>query len=397
MFKKFFRGLLNVLFISTTIVLITATVATIVLKPEHFKFWIQKSGVYTTLPNTIINQSVSEQTTTTNNVSLSDPIVSAAASSAITSDFVQKSSEQIIDSVFVWLNGETPTPAFSIDLLPIKQTFADKIVIGVKERYSKLPACKPGSLPKSTDPLTIECRPAYGVDIEQATEQLRTEILNNKDFLPDNTISSSSLTGQQGENTIFSSNIGPTVYQTLQLSPFVLGALLFVYAIGIILLSKTKRSGFSRVGALLILSGVLAMVSVWLASLGYGQYQEKLITSTSGPFKDVASPIIDALRYDTVKYTAVVAGAVSAIGVVVLLLTTLTKKRTKKIPKNEPRTPKSKPAEIPTEAKPLGVKPEPVTQPKQNIIKPKQQGSPTIITPTTAPEVKPAVSKKLIQ
>lgn len=393
MFKKIVRGILNLLLISTIITFIAATTSVILFTPGHFKQWLQNSNAYETLPNTILNQSKTEQVDNTTTVSLSDPIVMAAAQSSISSDFVQKSTEQIIESVFVWLRGDTPNPTFSIDLLPVKQAFADKIVVATKDRYNQLPQCKPGDYPVSSSPLTIECRPIYGVDINKATEDLRTEILQNKEFLPESAITSANLAGSEGASTLFNSKTGPQTYQYMQFSPYVLAGLILVYTIGLVLLSETKRKGFKRVGVLLIVSGVLAMISAWITSLGYGQYQDKLFVSAGEVTKDIVIPLFNAFRNDATTYTIVLSGAVSGLGILIVVLAAIIKNRTKSNTKVGEPTPKNSAGSdtespLPSEKVANVRSTEPVSNPQSN-----KNDS----VPTTAPEVSPKISKKLIQ
>ncbi|MDQ5970201.1 MAG: hypothetical protein QG593_718 [Patescibacteria group bacterium] len=329
MLKKILRSISSLLVISTALTLIAATTLVIVLTPGHLKRWIEDSDAYETIPSTIIEQSTSEQADSSSDISLSDPIILAAAKSTITSDFVQKSSEQIIDGVFVWLEGEAPNPTFSIDVAPLKKSFADKVEVAVKDRYYALPTCLPRTLPTSSDPLTINCRPAYGVDIEKASEDLRTEIITSNELLPENAITSANLTGSDAQNSVFNSKTGPQIYQSLQFAPFILIGLLALYSIGIIALSESKRKGLKRVGILFIVAGVLAIISSWISSLGYARYQDKILVSDGGVTNDIVLPVINAFRNDATRYSMIISGVVSGVGALIVALTVITKNRTK--------------------------------------------------------------------
>src|SRR4051812_48563018 len=79
------------------------------------KHILAESGIYDTVLPSVLDQT-KQIDTSAGEISLENPQIKAAAQSAFTPQFIQTSTESVIDSVFDWLNGKTATPQFKIDL-----------------------------------------------------------------------------------------------------------------------------------------------------------------------------------------------------------------------------------------------------------------------------------------
>lgn len=400
MLKKFFSGFLILLFTSFVGIFIILTTMVVLIQPARVKGWVNKSGLYSTLPNTIINQATTQQVEDSE-LSLSDPIVQSAAKQVLSPKFLQNSTENIIDSFFVWMRGNSPKPTFAIDVAPIKQSFADNIVQSAISRYQSLPACPKGKLPRSTDPLKIDCRPPYGVDIYQATQSLRNDIIGNKDFLAESTITIDSLQSDNSQkNSIFGEQSPvPRVYKWLQIAPYAIGLLMLITAMGAILLNNSKRRTANKVGSIFIIISALTMIGIWLTWFGIAKIRDQLLSQPAGSgaslYSNVILDTLNALRKDMLITAGIVSSILAIIGIVTLVIVKL-KTGKKKLPKSASPDPK---IALATKSV-VATSPKPVEKPKVKMIKPQQQESPTIITPsqaTSAPEVKTKSSKKLIQ
>lgn len=379
--KKFFSGLLIIIFTWTIFSFTVLTTLIILLQPARIKEWVNKSGLYTTLPSAVINQANSEKTETNEgDISFTDPTVQAAVKKALSAEFLQGSAENIVDGTFVWLDGASAKPTFSVDVLAAKKVFANEVAQGAIARYQSLPDCSAGQLPKSTDPLLIDCRPAQGVDIIASADNLRSSILDNKDFLPDATINAETLQGEskQGDNVFGPQSQIPKVYQRAQLSPFILGFFLLLVGVGAVMLSSVRRRTVSKLAVIMITTGVLSLITLAVANIGLDKIEGQYTNSSSPVFKDILLKGLDAMRADALTTVGVISAALIVIGVIILVSTKLIKRKSR-LPKSETPTTSTEPE------KPIRpVQTASSTEPAQRQI-------------TTAPEVKRKPSKKLIQ
>lgn len=392
MFKKLLSGLLILVFTTSVFIFILVTSLVILFRPNNIKEWVQESGVYATLSSTIINQGIQQQTAT--NISFDDPAVQSSIKLALSPKFIESSSETIIDSLFTWLDGSSEKLAFTISTDPVKQVFADDIINYATKRYNSLPACKNNSLPASSDPLTIDCRPPYGVDINQLTADLRTQIMQNEDFLPNSALTADTLF--KNAPVLGSNSVLPDIYRFMQYAPYLLAFSLLVTALSAVALNESKRRTVGKVGSILIVSSILAMVALWLTAFGISALRDQLQlqqnSEYAGTYINIVLSILNALRVDMLKTAGVISIAFALLGTIILVYLKLRsgKKKISQIPALKPVKIEKKLPEEPIEAKPSKVK----------MIKPKQQSAPLVIKPEAAPtppESQPSPSKKLIQ
>ena len=392
MFKKMLSGLLILVFTTSVFTFILITSLVILFRPNNIKEWVRESGAYTTLSSTIINQGIQQQTTS--NIPFNDPAVQSSVKLALSPKFVETSSETIIDSFFSWLDGSSKKLTFTISTDPVKQVFADDLVAYATKRYNALPACKKYALPESTDPLTIECRPSYGVNINQLTTDLRTQIMQNEDFLPNSALTADTIFNNS--RFIGSESALPKIYRFMQYAPYLLAFSLLLTALSAIALNESKRKIIGKVGSILIVSSILAMVALWLTAFGISAIKVQLLLQQNGEstntYGNIVLSILNALRIDMLKTAGVISASFAVLGIVLLITLKLrsSKKKIPSIPTPKPAKVEKKLPEEPVVAKPSKVK----------MIKPKQQSAPLVIKPVAVPappESEPSPSKKLIQ
>ncbi len=387
MFKKFSLWFCVSLFLFSVFGVIILTNVATLARPNYIKSWTQKSGLYESLPSALLSQAGKEeakQQDKSEDVSFSNPLVQEAAKSALTPDFLKQSTEQIVNGSFKWLEGSIAKPDFSIDVSSVKQSFADSLGNLLKKRYEALPACAATQLPSTTDPFTIDCRPAVGLDIDQVVTSEKNKLLNNEDFLPDKNLTADNINigGDNDPQKLSDNKDIPKAYQLFHLLPVIFGGLALLSGIGVIFLASSKRVGLRKIGWRLSLAGFLSLILFSLGALGLTKVSNLATTQGADAavtaYKDILAKGLTAIRTDSVKLGAITAGITLILGVVLLVVTRDKEEKTDK--KSESKTPdlsatkKETPAQKPVTTKPAAQNPPtaPVVTPrpkaKRNLI-----------------------------
>lgn len=376
MLKKFTHWLFgSVLNLSLTLFIVVTSLV-LLLTPQNIKTLVKDSGVYNTLPKTLVNQVKNNQNVDSSSIDFKDQVVQDAALKALTPEFVESSTNQFIDGNFNWLEGKSAQPDYKIDVLPAKQVFADELSSYAKERYNKLPNCPRNTLPKSTNPLTIDCKPPFGVDIDELTKLYSLEILNSKEFLPDSTITFANFSGK---NFSADNNSSQRIYKAMQVAPYVLSAVIILSAILFILLDESKRQGIKRVGRRLVITSITTFGLILLSSYGLDKLRTSLMENNktdelTTSIKEVAFSILNSAQVNIVKTAGIISLAFLIIGLILILVT-----RTK----NTSNKDKDISTEIAKDKLKESINKTPVRENKTEEIKTQSP------EPTTAPVVKP--------
>jgi hypothetical protein len=250
--------------------------------PGRVKQIIADSGVYSGFVPAALRQAEQKSQDTTD-VSLVDPAVKAAAANAFSPQFLQTTTENIIDGIYHWLDGKVPQPDFKVDLSSRKADFATLVADHAKQVASGLPRCTTAQLIQlqnqtgGFDVFKAQCLPP-GVTPDSAAAQVRSELLNNKDFLKNPIITADSLKSPQicyGAQTecgpsnpqpLFQKepfkNL-PDVYQWAKRSPFILSVLTILCGVAIVFLSRSWQLGLRHVGVVIIVVGVIMLIFAW--------------------------------------------------------------------------------------------------------------------------------------
>lgn len=266
------------------------------LQASHVKKWLSNSGIYNNLVDSALENMEKNppKPSDTSEVPLSDPAVRKIITSALTPQFLQNSSEQVIDGTFRWLNGQVKTPDFKINISGLKTNIINGVADYARSRYNSLPICPARTLPSSTDVFQINCRPARGFNIEPSVASFKQQLTDSKDFLPNSTIDSANLSlnqqsGSSNQKPIFERlNKLPKAYQWLKIAPFILGFITLGLMAAVIFGSNSRRGGLKRVAIALIAAGLLLIIGVFITSAGLDKAEQAILTSKS----QQASPVI---------------------------------------------------------------------------------------------------------
>lgn len=228
-------------------------------QPDNVKKVLADSGIYNSVVPNALSQA-GKISTAGGDIPLNDPQIQAAAKSAIPPSQVRQDANQIIDSVYSWLNGKTPAPSFNIDLNSAKVNFASNIGEVVAQRAASLPACTAFS-GTSFDAYNATCLPP-GVTPSAAATEVKSQVLNGQGFLDKPVVNAASVKTDSGKS-VFDNQRIPKTYQRLKEIPWVIALLIIVFSAGIVFLSSSRRRGARRVSLALVGVGIFMLLFAW--------------------------------------------------------------------------------------------------------------------------------------
>jgi hypothetical protein len=201
------------------------------------------------------------------NIDLDHPEVREAANKALPPDRVKDAAEEFIDGMYLWLNGESDQPIFSIDLSESKSIFINELANRAVERFEALPVCtfqQLRSLDPDMDPLDAPCRPP-----NVSSAKVRNDVVNeleNNELIRDPVITPEKFTQGQDEQLFSDFEHIRTGFQGVGMLPWILGPLAGLLAVLLIALHKTRRRGIRSVAIIMAGAGVFILVSSLVVS-----------------------------------------------------------------------------------------------------------------------------------
>src|SRR5436189_6311220 len=148
--------------------------------PEPTKRVLKDSGIYNSIVSSSRDQA-KEISGSSSEIPLGNQAVQDAAISIFDAQFLQTTSNNVIDSVYRWLDGRTPVHDFKSDLTAKKAEFADKVAAAAKDRAATLPRC-PTAATGNIDAFNAACLPP-GVTPEQVAATVHNDIMTGTGFL----------------------------------------------------------------------------------------------------------------------------------------------------------------------------------------------------------------------
>lgn len=229
------------------------------------------SGIYSSLISSSLDQAKTSGGDQGGGVSLTDPAIKQAAENTFTPQFLQQNTENVLDSVFVWLDGKTPLPDFKIDLGSLKSTFAVEAGKAAQERAAGLPLCTTASN-EPFDAFSATCLPR-SLTPSQVAAQVQNDINSGEGFIKDPTITADSIKSDGSSQSVFSDQLknAPNIYQKIKKTSMVLAILALLATLGIVFLSASRTRGLRRAGIVLLLVGFIMLVFAWALNWGVNQ------------------------------------------------------------------------------------------------------------------------------
>ncbi len=271
--KNFLRitssGLLKLALFSAAI---TASLVSVFASPTSLKESLADNKLYDGLVQNVLdaarkNNDISGESAAPADKQLSLNALETAAKQAFTPEVLQSSTEQALDGIYHWLNGEVESPDFRIDLTQAKANFIAAAGAEVEKHAASLPVCtttQARTIDPDADPFSLTCRPAT-LSPADVRNNAVAELNKDNKFIPNPVLSADNLSKDANGETFFDKAEGArSLYQVAKVLPWILLILSGLLAAGLLFLNETKRKGIKNIGVTLLGTGLFLLVTGWL-------------------------------------------------------------------------------------------------------------------------------------
>jgi len=276
------------------------------LAPAKLETLLANSKIYDNVTASVLQQAEKSSSDGGNSgsVSLNDPLVRQAAESAFSPSLIQQSVNTFINDNYSWLSGKQPSPDFKIDLSSAKQDFAQQVGQAVQARLATLPVCSAQQLAQLSIPvdlMSVNCRPPT-LDPKTEAAQVAQEVNDSSDFLSNPVITAASLnqnelgqaSSSQGQPYYKKLSWAPKAYQVGLKLPWIFGGLALLSAMGIFFIAPARRRGGRRIGAVLLVAGLVLIGLKLVADASINKFASISVKGALG--SDFKQPLSDFMR-----------------------------------------------------------------------------------------------------
>lgn len=258
---------------------VTAAMIGLAGSPDSLKSALSNSGVYDNIVDSALEATNKPEEAKTEDekargVSLDQAQIKAAAQAALPPDMLQSSTEQALDGIYRWLNGEVATPDFRIDLTEAKARFISATGAEAEKHVASLPVCTAAQLREiepDTDAFGLTCRPAT-MSAATARQEFESKLASNEDFLKDPVITADSIgKGKDGLSIFQKSEGAPESFQRLRSIPLIFLGVSLILGIGVFFLSASRRAGVKSLAVTLLGTGIFLLLTTWLTSFAFSR------------------------------------------------------------------------------------------------------------------------------
>lgn len=280
-----FKKLLFILSDNLLRILVYATATTAVLalvagNRSLVKQTIAESGAYQKFVPSIIESNKDNST-----IPLSDPEVVLIINKAFPPETLKNKTEDIVDSIFNWLEGKESEVIFTVDFTENKNQLGDKLSEYAFTNLAFKDTCE--TQPEYFDPFTSECRP-YGYDIFKGETEFADQIKSTEGFLGQTVLTQASLPANKSGKTIFEQySNAPVIYKWLMRAPWILGVMTIISAVSFVGYLPNKRRGVARLGKTISATSVTLIVTPLIFSVIIPQFSKSFQSEISGSSAEV--------------------------------------------------------------------------------------------------------------
>lgn len=326
--KKFARGMASiVLKLSLFNLALTGSLLLVFGTPDLLKKSVEESRLYDTIVSHVIRSS--EEAMQQQGFPIDDPEVKDAIEDAFPKKTFKKYSENVIDSIYAWLDGKVDEPDYRINLSPVKQKLAEEVGDYAFRRYAGLPVCSPAqlrSLSSEVDPFKVYCK-VPGIEPNQVRRDVMNKINESSELLSNAVITVKDLPKDAQGNTVFDNlSYLPAVAKFVRISPWIFGILSLAMAAALIVLNG-RHSGVRVVGVILVGTGTFLLIGTLILSFAFSQVNKPggaLNIAAAGSFQEPVLSIARTLNTETTKNLIIFSVAYIALGLLALLALRLT-------------------------------------------------------------------------
>lgn len=328
--------LTSLLFLFVTFVPITSSLS----RPETIKSWLNDSNIYKEVVPYAAKSLTGSIAKENKEASQDVKDLGQAVNKAFPPEFIQRSIEQIIDSVYTWLKGETEKPEFNIDLSDRKEAVSKELEHYLAGRLKDAPICKEGEVNvEEYNPFSDNCLPK-GTKAKKVAKEFVAQLMhedgplaqasiNSEDiFKTDNKKGSGSNNEEKPENagpdinTVFA--YGPIVYDSIGLARFIIISLIVAISSILILIAKTRRGGVKLLSHTMLHVGLWSLIATFIGTKVitnvFGSESVPIGPSTQFTIPEEAKPLFDTIVNDLANTVYIYAGLLVFISASTLIL-----------------------------------------------------------------------------
>lgn len=307
--RRFFRGIMAWV-LSFSLFVLAGTVALLLTagNPGYIKAILADSGVYKTFIRATLdlasyqNSSQGSDAITTQTTNEILPIIGAS----ITPSFLQKTSESMIDSIFLWLRGDIKTPNISIKTAEMSDQLQSKLTEYLNTRVASLPVCTQSDATQGFDPLSDGCKPKGAVN-QADIQKVAADFVDSIPVLQKGEITMQSI---DPNNVLATSSVGksiPVGYAWFERVPYIAIALIVASGIALVILGTNRTKNWRTIGHTFVWAGALLIVTGGVTVLFAGVLNSGLTGSASAQqilfVKNVFVPIMEIFTKSLGSYS----------------------------------------------------------------------------------------------
>ncbi len=306
--KRFSRGFLATVFNLCLIGLVVLGPIVMVFgTSQQIEESLSDSGIYDNAVKAVVENAAKDSAGQPDSP-FNQPAVQEAAQKALSPDFLQNTSEGILDGLYGWLQKKTPEPQFNIDVAAAKQQFVAAVSDYAVARASQLPACTPAQakqLGGDVDPLTAQCLPA-GYDVQSLPARIAAELEKQQgqegNLLQQTAITPETLPkDEEGKTPVQNftedaKNV-PEIYGWLTKGPWLLGIFALLAGGLVVFLSDDKRRALRGLGITLLVVGALTLIGIAISGYAFGKLEQSdVLANVDANLKEPVTNLVKSLR-----------------------------------------------------------------------------------------------------
>lgn len=285
--------------------------------PDSIKQLVERSKAYDNFVDVALGE-LAKAPESANTVPLDDPEVQKIIEQSFSPQVLQSSFEEFIDGSYGWLEGDTPTPQFTIDFTKSKKNMAKGLGAYAEKKAAKLPPCSFSQIPDNVNYFELKCIPP-GIRADKIGEMVAADLSKDQNFLANPKLTANNINGEGDKAALFQSTALKDRFSLMKSLVWILLPLAIVLTLGAILLSPDIREGLKRVGKSYISVGVLVAVTPIIMKLLLPKVSNGL-GANEGIFDQIALPLVNEFIVKASVIYFIYGGLLLLLGIVGLVL-----------------------------------------------------------------------------
>jgi hypothetical protein len=291
--------------------------------PDRLKHALGEGEVYEAAVASLVRQTGSPQDQDVageGGIPSSQKAVQDAVAEALPPKTLEKQTAEVLDGVYAWLQGDTTTLAFQVDLTEIQSKLAASLSEQARAQAAQLPPCGPEAAVtlENFDPFGAQCLPA-GADPNAIADKTRQEIVNSELF-KDPILNANDIKSKDGKP--LQEQLDPLydIYGAVRGSTQIVGIVSVILAAVVVFLSTPLRAGMKRLGIILASVGAISAGLALIGSLA-AKAAVDAITRASGEdvIQSAIAKAVQSLTDDMRTWWAGFGLALATVGICVLI------------------------------------------------------------------------------